>query len=285
MKRFFQQGFSLIELMIAVLLGCILLLGVTQLMISASTLGNTSNNLFDNQDTGTSILDAIGGEAQRAGYLGCDKGGMLEFTDSKYKALVKNKYPITPLIKDGKVGIQFRYGVDKNLATPKLGSVEGDPGAELASKDCLDRDLYYREVTYKNCTDDNGVTGLCFYSVSIPNDWATKDYGKAGASGNSQELLANGMIPNASLEKIVLTIPADDTGTKFKNITIGTEAGADYTSGELSTAQLDDIAKAKLATFYLKILSVEPKGDSDKSMTKVERSYSGSYEFRNLSND
>lgn len=280
MKRFIQQGFSLIELMIAVLLGSILLLGITQLMISASTLGNTSNNLFDNQDTGTSILDAIGGEAQRAGYLGCDKGGMLEFADAKYKGLDDNKYPITPLIKDGKVGIQFRYGVDQNLATPKLGSKEGDPGAKLATKDCLNRDLYYREMTYKNCTDDSGVTGLCFYSLAIPNNWATE--GHSGVT-SSLEVLASGIIPNVTLEKIVITIPADDTGTKFQNITIG--AGGDYTSGKLTKVQLDDIAKAKLVTFYLKVLSVEAKGDKDESMTKVEKSYSGSYEFRNLSND
>lgn len=249
MKKQWQQGFSMIELMIALLLGIILLLGITQVMISSSSLGTTTNNLFVNQDKAKTVLDLLGGESKRAGYIGCGVGGKLDLPSATWD----KKYPLVPL---SGLGLRFTYGIDA--------AFDSSGGEKLPNvKNCINGDLNYRAVSYWNCTDK--VTknkGVCISSTN-------KSSADAG-------LVAEKTIVGVTLEQIVFTIPTEMTsdGNKFKEIKLD---GASTTTIDENLAK--DLLNAKSVTFYIK---VETGVAGKAAMTDVEREYSASFMLRNL---
>lgn len=255
MKRVLQQGFSLIELMIAIVLGCILLLGVMQVLISTSTLGTTSSNLSVNQDTARSVLSLLGGESQRAGYKGCGPGGMITSEESTDW---KNTAPILPVFADG-FGIRFAYGMDRSLA--------GTSGKKLKDgttqiQDCLGKDLYYRGYSYVNCVV-GGKSGICINGYSTP----------------STKLVDNEFIEGANIDEMVFTVPKDDG--KFKEISVKSTSSNEFQN--LSDTKVQDVLDAKLVTFFITITTTEPRptGATGQSMTTIKRTYSASYPLKN----
>lgn len=245
MRRLLQQGYSIIELMIALLLGSILLLGVTQMMITSSTLGTTTNNLLNNQDIARTTLDLLGSEARRAGYNGCNKisNGVLDvanLTDD-------DRYPVVPFIKEGKLGIKFRYGVDSNVG--------GTTGKKLSNTDCLGKDLYYRDMVYQNCKKDDGREGICITGGDKPAD----------------KSLVDDMIENVSLAKMEFTI-FDIKNKQYKKLTID----------KTSTIKVADIQASQSVTFYIDVTGIETDGVKGSSSNQVDRKYSSTYSLRNL---
>ncbi|MDO9617654.1 MAG: prepilin-type N-terminal cleavage/methylation domain-containing protein [Pseudomonas sp.] len=66
-----QSGFSLIELMVAILIGSLLIIGVTELFNSSFRSGLSNTELAKMQENGRIALEVIGADARRAGYRGC----------------------------------------------------------------------------------------------------------------------------------------------------------------------------------------------------------------------
>lgn len=66
-----QLGLSLIELMVAILISTILVLGVTDLFMGSYFSGRTNTELAKMQESGRIALEIIGADARRAGYQGC----------------------------------------------------------------------------------------------------------------------------------------------------------------------------------------------------------------------
>lgn len=66
-----QSGFSLIELMVAIVIGSLLIIGVTELFSSSFRSGLSSSELARMQENGRIALEVIGADARRAGFRGC----------------------------------------------------------------------------------------------------------------------------------------------------------------------------------------------------------------------
>lgn len=77
------HGFSLTELMVALLLGVVLLSGVLAVFVSSRTTYETTDRLSRIQDSGRFALDSIVRDLRAAGYLGCSRRGPLTSTLGK----------------------------------------------------------------------------------------------------------------------------------------------------------------------------------------------------------
>lgn len=70
-----QQGFSLIELMIALIIGLVLTGGAIQIFISSKATYRLESALARMQETGRYIVDAMAKDIRMAGYTGCSSRG------------------------------------------------------------------------------------------------------------------------------------------------------------------------------------------------------------------
>jgi len=139
-----QKGFSLVELMVAVLISSLLLLGVVQVFSNSSAADKTSSALARAQEGGRLALEIIGGDARRAGYQGCSSA----YNTTTVGSLT---FPEAALASTGAsgTGVIFRY------AAP------GTSGTLFSTKkDCAENNLYLNEVRYTNCPS-NGVNRIC----------------------------------------------------------------------------------------------------------------------------
>lgn len=66
-----QKGLSLIELMVAILISSILLLGVVELFLNTFRTDRTNTELSRVQESGRVAMELISREVRRAGYQGC----------------------------------------------------------------------------------------------------------------------------------------------------------------------------------------------------------------------
>ncbi|MBO3276760.1 PilW family protein [Pseudomonas schmalbachii] len=139
MKR--QLGLSLIELMIAILISSLLLLGVLQLFSNTSASDRTNTALARVQESGRIALEIIGTDARRAGYQGCGSAaetttvGSLTFPEAAIATATSS--------------ITFRYATGV------------DTGTAFAFKTaCSGGALYLNTITYNSCPN-NGVARLC----------------------------------------------------------------------------------------------------------------------------
>lgn len=247
-----QKGFSLIELMIALLLGAILLLGVTQVMISSSTLGTTTNNLSVNQDRAKTVLDLLGSETGRAGYNGCGTSGEVAWSTKSGDADRKKSLAVVPLANP--IGVMFTYGIDATLAQ--------SDGTKLSSEDCFGRELYYRNMIYQNCGDDN------------PEDLCLQ--GRSDATSNDFDLVDD-LIEGVRIEKIVLTL--ENATGQFSEVTINSSSS--YNDDNIS--EVVDMQQAKLITFYITVKTAAGTEDNrHDALTAIQRTYSATYRLRNL---
>jgi len=69
-----QSGLSLVELMVALLVSTLLLLGVLELFSSSSQTQRSANAVARLQENGRLVMDLIAREARRTGFNGCDSG-------------------------------------------------------------------------------------------------------------------------------------------------------------------------------------------------------------------
>jgi type IV pilus assembly protein PilW len=71
-----QRGLSLVELMVAMLIGLILLFGVTQVYVSSKRSANAQEDLARMQENGRFAMDLITRDLRRAGYWGGNRDPM-----------------------------------------------------------------------------------------------------------------------------------------------------------------------------------------------------------------
>lgn len=140
-----QYGLSLIELMIAVLISCLLILGVTQMFGNTSQTDRTSSAIARVQESGRVALEVIGEDARRAGYQGCS---------SAANTTVVGSYTFpAQAISASSNSVTFRFATLENTGT-----------AFSTKKACDGTALYLKSVTYAQCA--NG-TSLCQGSTAI----------------------------------------------------------------------------------------------------------------------
>lgn len=133
-----QAGFSLVEIMVALTIGIVLLLGVTQIFLTASRSGVTNSDLARVQESGRIALELISKELRRAGYKGCG---------SSKSALTTGgiTYP-GQAISGGAGNITVNYA--------RL-----DAAGNFPARDCNNQRLAAHQVTFSNCG-----TALCIQS-------------------------------------------------------------------------------------------------------------------------
>lgn len=136
-----QSGLSLIELMVAITISSVLLLGVLQLFGDTSQTDKTSSALAQVQESGRIALEVIGADARRAGYQGCS-------SPSNGLTIGSLTFPAAALDKVTD-GITFRYATPIDTGTTFGGN-----------KTCNDATLYLYNVTYSTCTA-SGVSRIC----------------------------------------------------------------------------------------------------------------------------
>ncbi|MDT4812562.1 hypothetical protein FQZ97_455260 [compost metagenome] len=136
-----QKGLSLIELMIAILISSLLMLGVLQLFSNTSASDRTSSAVARVQESGRIALEIIGADARRAGYQGCSSSantttvGSLTFPAAGVAAANKS--------------VTFRYATTADTGTRF--------GTNLT---CADDPVYLQTVTYSRCPS-NGLERIC----------------------------------------------------------------------------------------------------------------------------
>lgn len=152
-----QAGFSLIELMVAILISSILLLGVLELFTNTSRTDRTSNELARVQENGRLVMELLAREARRAGYQGCvaasntTTDGAIDYPD---EAITGTATSLT-----------FRYARPAAAGT-------------FPNRDCDNSAMAGYEITFRNCPAPNQAN-LCVTAPDI---------------GNNQQLVSNANI-------------------------------------------------------------------------------------------
>lgn len=117
-----QQGMSLVEVMVAVLISTILVLGVTDLFGNSFFSSRSNNELARMQEAGRVALEIIGADARRAGYQGCTAA------DQEHVLGNGRKLPDDAVTSANANAVTFRFA---------------DPGSG-----CEDASGNYRELTW-----------------------------------------------------------------------------------------------------------------------------------------
>ncbi|WP_267919250.1 MULTISPECIES: PilW family protein [Pseudomonas] len=139
-----QRGFSLVELMVAIVLASLLVLGVTQLYSNSAATDRTNSALARVQESGRTVLELIRQDTWRAGFEGCVnpltliKVGNITFPDD------------VVLAQSNPLGVTLRYASRDSTAT------------SFPQRDCDNSQLYLHDVTYANCSGSQG--GICVTS-------------------------------------------------------------------------------------------------------------------------
>jgi len=133
-----QAGFSLVEIMVALVIGIMMLLGVSEIFLTGSRSGVTSSDLARVQESGRIALELVSKEVRRAGYKGCVNSA----TELKTGGIT---YP-DDAITGGADNITINYA--------RLDPVGGFP-----ERDCNNQPLAAYQVTFRNC-----ASALCIES-------------------------------------------------------------------------------------------------------------------------
>ncbi|MBB2495408.1 PilW family protein [Aquipseudomonas ullengensis] len=114
----YSRGFSLVELMVAVLISSILILGVTDLFMSSYFSSRNNTELAQMQESGRIALEIIGADARRAGYQGC---GIAADTETPLPNS-GGTLPDDAVTSTAASNITFRYAVPGSGCTDATGS-------------------------------------------------------------------------------------------------------------------------------------------------------------------
>ena len=167
-----QAGFSLVEIMVALVIGIILILGVTEIFLTGSQSGVTSSDLARVQESGRIALELVSKEVRRAGYKGCVNSA----TELKTGGITYPDQAIT----GGADNITINYA--------RLDAAGGFP-----ETDCNNQPLAAYQVTFRNC-----ASALCIES----NDSG----GQQQLTANTQMAVQYGRLQG---NNIIWTIPTN----------------------------------------------------------------------------
>jgi len=137
-----HKGFSLVEVLVALFIGSLLILGAMQLYLNVFRGDKTNSKLATMQENGRLLAELMARHARRAGYQGCiSSTNEIKFTNSKTKLdVVYPKDAVKALLENGKKGVRFSYAAVDSGKTL-------DPDGTYPYRDCRDLRLgeYYIE--------------------------------------------------------------------------------------------------------------------------------------------
>lgn len=143
----YQRGLSLIELMIALLISSILLLGVLQLFSDTTASDRTNSAMASVQEGGRIALEIIGADARRTGYQGC--------TSAYTKITVNNVQFPTEALAAGDKAVTFRYATANDTGVSFAGNKDCPaPPAEA-------RTMHFYSAAYTRCPTSSGMNRIC----------------------------------------------------------------------------------------------------------------------------
>ncbi|WP_460883729.1 PilW family protein [Pseudaeromonas pectinilytica] len=128
MKRIRQQGFGLVEVMVAITLGLLLTAAVLQLFVSNNTTYRTTNSVGVVQDNARFAQDLLSKELRMTGYRGCLSKQNVAITSVLESA--------TTLTYDFSAGLRGYNNLTATLPTELSNHLTGDP-TPLANTDLL----------------------------------------------------------------------------------------------------------------------------------------------------
>ena len=185
-----QSGLSLIELMVAVVLSSVLLLGVVEVFNNSSRTDRTGAALADLQDDARVAMEFLKRDIRRSGYLGCAdpqtgvSGNNFDFPEDGISTATANSITL-------------------NYAAPAFATVGPSATASTGTSkkylltDCQSVALFDGElegtdkVRSKNDANDNSITG--YPATSNLHEFLTAAYSISGTElrRNSDALIGN----------------------------------------------------------------------------------------------
>jgi|GEM_PF-1095414 len=249
-----QLGLSLIELMVALLISTILLLGVLELFGSSSKTQRSATAVARLQENGRLAMDLIAHEARRTGFYGCD-AGLETSVQADFGAEGKfdgDSFPAESLKGSGDKSVIFRY-------------FNSDDGVKKDK--CAQNDLKEYYTRFINCG-----AHLCIRTTN---------------TGASQQVLLN----HAQLEKVLYIQPCVDDPNNPASPASPTDEikSCTYTVNQLpkvaGSAEPSFEAVQKLQVEIRLCADTKAENSSNyctaNSDTKIERSFSSLIELRN----
>lgn len=130
-------GFSLVELMVALLIGTVLVLGIMELFIGTLRADRTSTELARVQENGRIAMELITREVRRAGYQGCSDASTFNQVDSV-------TYPDNALQSTAENSLTVHYAVAS-------GGIVAFPATTCAPMGATGQTLFAYRSTFSNC--------------------------------------------------------------------------------------------------------------------------------------
>jgi len=242
-----QNGLSLVELMVALLISSILLLGVLELFGSSSKSSRSANALARMQENGRLALDLIAREARRTGFNGCD-GGIAGDDKMDFGLAGEVDFPSESIKPIDAIGVK-----DKRLTFRYLGTSDGVNNNDCKRENLKDKKYF---VSFFNC-DKN----LCVSSTNT----------------NQQVLLNHAEIIDIQYIQPCSTDPDEDKTCSHKEDNIPEK------NGKKSFADVKKIqVTLKICTDTLSESSPNYcKEGEEGSKTAIRRTFSSLIELRN----
>lgn len=201
-----QKGLSLIELMVAILISSVLLLGVVELFLSTFRTDRTSTELSRVQESGRVAMELISREIRRAGYQGCvgasvtTQAGAITYPDDAI---------------DGPGTTSFTVNYAREVV-----------GGSFPNRGCANEELDPFQITFVNCganlcinSTDSGVNQTLTNDTQITNI-------QYGVLTNNRTLwmtsdaMANTDWPNVHKMQITLAVSSpNDADFQARNFT------------------------------------------------------------------
>ena len=226
-----QRGFSLVEMMIAMVIGLILIAGVIQIFISSKQSYRVQDSMGRLQENARFAMDFLSREVRMAGFTGCFKGNPTTMENilnnaSDYSWSVNNMVAgneatsatawspaldasLTGMVKPGTDVITIRHMSSQgiNLSSPYNNSAQlfvNDPtglnlGDILMVTDCTQGSIFQ-------------ATNISYSSSSHKYDVVHSNSGPY-TPGNANPLMANSYGPGSEIAKLVNSVFFVGTGT------------------------------------------------------------------------
>lgn len=190
-----QSGYTLLELLIAGVIGLILLLGVTQIYLNASRTNNFQSSVIEVQDKGRFVLALLEKDLQRAGWSNIDPGvdlgtldAHIDFTATANGTGFNGSDSITVRYEsDTEDGVDAEYSCDGVLVTDgdlviNAYSITDADGDGIGALVCNGRELIEGVESLQLLYGVESITGT--------QDGIVDGYVNAGGIGGYEELVA-----------------------------------------------------------------------------------------------
>jgi type IV pilus assembly protein PilW len=231
------RGFTLTEIMVALVISTILMAGVLTIMSSSKRTYALQSELSDLQENARFVMDEFSREIRMAGYLGCDSvisdpfGGGSD--DETLKDKDGNEFPSSDTLVITSFGEQLIPDANENFFGTPAGTITldsrslvPDDGQEITLNDCGGSSVY--EV---DSVDNNGVMTLELLDELDPRKKPFRKFNKPVAifmGSNISETLSPASSENFSGTDEQIELSGSSLPEKCDTITISDPDGIQY---------------------------------------------------------